>query len=595
MESHAVASEPIWFGPEQRSLFGWIHYPQSLIVRGAVLLCPSLGIEGESSYLAFRELADILSHEDYLVLRFDYEGTGDSANSKDDDSYLYSWLHSIYLATDTLRTTGVHNLSVVGMRMGAMLSAIAQNNRRVFDNMILWDPPLSGRSFLRQQYLLQSQIQAPLFSYQPRNEEIPGMSMTPSTIEELGSLHLSSFNVNNADRILILSRPEQPLPGQIQLALGGRHVSWDVTLGQSELLDVPLLAAHSNQDDVSTIISWIRQNHVSHQLISNNWRSAERPRVVSSSPSILEHTSTLRATRTFFFTTTRTQSSAQTHYPLNIVFLNSGNLHHIGPARQWVTFSRLWAGLGFRCIRLDLPGLGESRDLDDTKTIVYPRTVSSVLSELFSTLGLSPSSVVLVGLCSGADHALTLAAEMNLAGAFAINPSSRSYWKPFRLLRVDRSEPLLSATQSLISSTNPLPALSAHRPLVGTVRSIAHALRNRDSSRHAPVVVQAFAEYAYELLWWFMNTFIQRRHSTDAVRRIIRNGGRVLLIAAPDEANSIRRGERLMQWREKQTGRLDIVILPSLDHNLHVSRGREQVSAIMTEYLLQHFTSQRLE
>lgn len=595
MASDVVASEPIWFGPEQHSLFGWMHYPKSLIVRGAVLLCPSLGIEGEASYLAFRELADVLSREDYLVLRFDYEGTGDSANSKDGDTNLYSWLDSIYLATDTLRTTGAHNLSVVGMRMGAMLSAIAQNNQRVFDDMILWDPPLSGRSFLRQQYLLQSQIQVPLFSDQSASEEIPGMPLTPKTIEELGSLHLSSFNVNNTDRILILSRPERPLPGQIQLALGGRHVSWDVTLGQSELLDVPLLAAHSNQDDVSTIISWIRQAHVSHQLISKTWRSAERARVVSSSPSIIEYASMLRETRTFFVTTTRTQSSAQTHDPRNIVFLNSGNLHHIGPARQWVTFSRLWAGLGFRCIRLDLPGLGESRDLDDTKTIVYPGTASEALSELFSTLGLSPSSVVLVGLCSGADHALTFAAKMNLAGVFAINPSSRSYLKPFRLLRLDRSEPLSSATQALISPTNTLRVLSVHRSLVGTVRSIAHTLHNRDSSRHVPVVVQAFAKYAYELLWWFVNTFIQRRYSTDAVRRIIRNGGRVLVVAAPDEANSFRRGERLMQWREKRTGRLDIVILPSLDHNLYVSRGREQVSAIMTEYLLQHLTSQLLE
>jgi len=131
-----------------------------------------------------------------------------------------------------------------------------------------------------------------------------------------------------------------------------------------------------------------------------------------------------------------------------------------------------------------------------------------------------------------------------------------------------------SASPIVLNHT--LSSLSAQKSSLSIGRFIAHTLLDRDGSHHIPATVRFLTECFYELLWWCINTFIQRRYSTDAIRRMIRNGTRVLLIAAPDEAYSIRRGERLMQWREKRTGRLDVEILPSLDHNLHVSRGREQ-------------------
>ena len=43
-----------------------------------------------------------------------------------------------------------------------------------------------------------------------------------------------------------------------------------------------------------------------------------------------------------------------------VVFLNAGLIHHVGPARLWVTLGRELASVGIPTLRLDLSGLGES-------------------------------------------------------------------------------------------------------------------------------------------------------------------------------------------------------------------------------------------
>jgi len=592
MSSSVVNSEPIWFGPEQHPLFGWIHYPQSRLVRGGILLCPSLGIEGESSYLVFRELADLLSREEFLVLRFDYDGTGDSAGDQNDPDRLRAWLHSIYLAAHTIQATGVQHISVVGLRMGALLSAMEQNHHRLFDDVILWDPPLSGSSFLRQQFLLQLQVKAALLLNGQGENEILGMSLSSNTLEELASLSLANFNTSSVDRALILSRPDRPLPKPLHMELSGPHVSWGFTVGQSTLFEVPLVRSQTNRDDLSTIVNWLREGQTTTRYLCKSWHSANRPRVILSDSFITEFTTISKTTRTFFFTTA-TKLRPPNPPPLTIIFLNSGNLHHIGPARQWVQLSRVWASLGFQCIRLDLPGLGESRESNDTNTVVYPHNVASVLSDLFSSRKIAPSSALLVGLCSGADHALMLAGEMNLAGAFAINPSSRSYWTHLAAICICIRRFLSFTKDSPIFPIDSVATPPSRGPDLTVFRSVVRRLLDRSGSHHTPVLLQYSTNVIYELAWWFINSFIRRRHSTDALARIIHNGGRVLIIAAPDQACSIIRGERLRQFLEKRTGRLDINILPTLDHNLHLVRGREQASAIMTDYLLKYFGSER--
>jgi len=141
---------PSWFGPEDRSLFGWLHVPRRSIGAG-VLLCPSIGLEGEASQLAFRSLAPALAAAGCTVLRFDYDGTGDSVGSFTDPDRVESWVVSIRDGLDLLALNGVDRLHVVGMRLGATLAARAVSGDGRVRSLTLWYPWATGRQFLRYQ------------------------------------------------------------------------------------------------------------------------------------------------------------------------------------------------------------------------------------------------------------------------------------------------------------------------------------------------------------------------------------------------------------------------------------------------------------
>ena len=85
-----------------------------------------------------------------VALRFDYDGTGDSAGLQDDPDRVASWLASIEAARQYLLDLGVADVSAVGMRLGATLAGCQAAASTPFRSLVLWDPCLSGRTFLRE-------------------------------------------------------------------------------------------------------------------------------------------------------------------------------------------------------------------------------------------------------------------------------------------------------------------------------------------------------------------------------------------------------------------------------------------------------------
>ena len=57
-EDQGGRSRPLWFGPEDQPLFGWLHAPVSGAARGGVVLCPTLGMEAVNGRYTFRCLGD---------------------------------------------------------------------------------------------------------------------------------------------------------------------------------------------------------------------------------------------------------------------------------------------------------------------------------------------------------------------------------------------------------------------------------------------------------------------------------------------------------------------------------------------------------
>jgi pimeloyl-ACP methyl ester carboxylesterase len=82
------------------------------------------------------------------VLRFDYSCTGDSAGDGREAS-IAEWISDIGWALDELKDNSMaERVTVVGLRWGATLGTLACLGRHDVEHLVLWDPVLSGRTYL---------------------------------------------------------------------------------------------------------------------------------------------------------------------------------------------------------------------------------------------------------------------------------------------------------------------------------------------------------------------------------------------------------------------------------------------------------------
>jgi len=130
------------FGSRQRRLFGYYEPAQANFRRvQAALLCHPMGNEQVFAYRTLRQLAARLVRSGFHVLRFDYFGTGDSYGDTGEGD-LASWCDDIETALEELKEiTGATKVDVVGLRLGANLSArVASKRPEEINKLILWEP-----------------------------------------------------------------------------------------------------------------------------------------------------------------------------------------------------------------------------------------------------------------------------------------------------------------------------------------------------------------------------------------------------------------------------------------------------------------------
>lgn len=108
---------------------------------------------------------------------------------------------------------------------------------------------------------------------------------------------------------------------------------------------------------------------------------------------------------------------------LAVLIVNAGIIHRVGPNRLHVRMARTLARNGYACLRYDLPGIGDSE---------MPRAASMLAANVAATREAVDTLIkrsvarrfVIMGLCSGADHAfLLMSMDARLDGAIAIDPT----------------------------------------------------------------------------------------------------------------------------------------------------------------------------
>ena len=142
---------PFFFGSSQQPLYGVYHPPKARVPRRTgVVLCYPLWQEYMRAHRAFRQLAMLLSKAGFPVLRFDYFATGDSGGAGEEGD-VTRWVTDIGMAIDELKDmASVPRDSLVGLRVGAALAAAAAVRRSDLDQVLLWDPVISGARFVEQ-------------------------------------------------------------------------------------------------------------------------------------------------------------------------------------------------------------------------------------------------------------------------------------------------------------------------------------------------------------------------------------------------------------------------------------------------------------
>lgn len=128
-----------------------------------------------------------------------------------------------------------------------------------------------------------------------------------------------------------------------------------------------------------------------------------------------------------------------------IVILNTGTMHRVGHHRMYVSMSRRLAQSGHTVLRFDFSGIGDSAKHASGQSLL-----TSNLSDLRAALDMLEAKfrkrdVLLIGLCSGADHSILYAqSDPRVIGTVLIDPyipATLQYFAQYifrRLLQVRR-------------------------------------------------------------------------------------------------------------------------------------------------------------
>lgn len=449
-EWHAdsVRRTPFYLGRRDEAFFAWLH-THSLRgnVNHGVVICPPIGYEQIHSHRSLRLLGDRLATNKVPTLRFDWQGTGDSSGVDEDPHRIQTWLSNINQAVLWMRSNlGCHQISLIGLRMGATLAALATLENEI-DNLVLWSPVTKGRSYVREMKALSLTAETPARKSSLGMSEIEaaGFILSTETSSDLSQIDLSTSQPQ-CRRMFVVSRSEHHDDDQLcnKWATMGLHVQQVTVDGYAEMMAVP----HHSQVPhavVRQIADWMTNeiNVDAQSLITNNQLTRMssislqdktlRSDSLKSHPRIRESFFKVKSEPELFGILSEPRFAVDPTLP-TVVVLNAGCVHRVGPNRLNVFLARGLATQGFRCVRIDLSGFGDS--IDDSRSQVndsYPETafrdIDSILKQIESDF--KTDRIILTGLCSGAYASFQSAAQFDnpaLVESILINPLTY-FWR----------------------------------------------------------------------------------------------------------------------------------------------------------------------
>jgi len=536
-----------WFGPTARPLMGWVTGPvDGRSGRGALIL-PPLGYEYMTAHRTLRTIAEQLAAAGCTALRIDYDGTGDSGGDQWDPDRVAAWRQSVGHGVEELHRLGCDDVCIVGLRFGATL-ALLEAARANAQRVVAWAPVVSGRRYVRELRMLG--IPADPSADRPDLEgtlSVAGFVFSAETLRDLAAVDLEQLAARPAPSVLLIERPDGSPMTRLadHLTELGCHVDVRAIDGTEHCLDEPAEFATVPGEIVGAISDWVvnespaSSSSVHHAGLDEVRRDCAE---LSGEGTAINECVARFGPRDLVGIVGNPAGTARA----TIVWANSGSETHIGPGRAWVEFSRELNRAGFRTIRLDCRGWGESPDDGFAPARPYdPRMEADLLEVVVDveTRGWGP--VVLAGLCAGAWMALEVARTTLLGGVIAISP--QLYWIPGSALDLN-----MAAT---------------------------HERRAAERKR-----IERLGRFK---LWWLLDVLGSYDRAARCLHDINEHGTPTFLLFGHGDDGleylEHRAGRALA--RAQRTGRIEVFELPGIDHGMHRAWLRHEVSDAIFRFL----------
>lgn len=573
---------PLWFGPEDRPLFGWVHLPGDGLARGGVVLCQPLALEALSVYFSFRVLADRLASAGLAVVRFDYDGTGDSSGGETDPDRVDAWLGSVEAATDLLAATGVTSLGLVGIRMGGLFAAHEATRRGGVDVLALWDPCVSGKAFLREQRFLRHVSGDGAGDAAEEAIEAPGLRFEGETVKALSDLDITRTYGELARKTLVLVPPGTSRPARLERRLAGQAVEWQEATGEEALLD------SQRQDPpystIGRVTEWLAQSFGGEPVpVRVPGRPSASVGRTTDGRSIVETPVELGPVGLFGIVTDGSDSSGRP----TVVLVNEGGTHHIGQARMWVDLARFLAAEGFRVLRFDLSGNGDSgtRPGQPAHVARAPEAIEDVTEAINAVSPDEPDNVVLVGFCAGGYQVVEQALVSTPRWICIINPTF-TFVPPEPAGTAERPARQLSRPW-LVATTDPFLRLIGRHHESPALDRLTRAIHigtwpSRLATRYG---------WVPDSVWRLVNHLALDKPGISTLERVVGSGTDTLLIAGVDDYVPIALGaEHRMRALEREPN-FELVRLTELDHASWAMAQRHRMLAVIGDHLVARFVS----
>jgi alpha/beta superfamily hydrolase len=306
----------------------------------------------------------IASEANALVLRFDYDGLGDSAGSDEDPARVPSWIESVDLAIDAVKANapGPGPVILVGLRTGALLASVVASRRSDISGFVFWAPSMSGREFTREQrsfallaHATAAGPNAETIDWGKDGFEANGYVFTGETASALGQLTVDSIQESPSQNILVLDRAESPVKGNTfsRWKAAGATVEQVVISDYLSMIEPPLTLRIPSAS-ISVVTDWVRRQHApGPNLDSSAAPSRTGPAHVA--PGVVEE-SVWYGESLFGILTI-----PNGHRPDRvIVFLNNAGGNRVGPHGMVPSIARCLAQANVASLRIDVAGVGDS-------------------------------------------------------------------------------------------------------------------------------------------------------------------------------------------------------------------------------------------